>query len=115
MMRSCLASIPWWARRSQGQIGYSLSPPPQMGDAFFVEDLDSVPPDSWRHGVVLNVPIDIVKHPELEDATVLLSTEAMEEEANRAANSVNESYYRTGWDIILTMKRLLKPSIWKEK
>jgi hypothetical protein len=87
----------------------------EVPDAFFVEDLDSVPPGSWRHPVVLNVPIDIVKQPELEDATVPLSTEVMEEEANRATEVMNESFYRTGWDIMLTMKRLLKPSIWKEK
>jgi hypothetical protein len=83
--------------------------------AFFVEHLDSVPPDSWRHGVVLKDPIRIVKQPELEDATVPLSTEVMEEEANRTTEVVNESYYRTGWDIMLSMKRLMKPWFWNEK
>jgi hypothetical protein len=39
----------------------------------------------------------------------------MEEEQKRATPSVSESYDGLGWDILLTMKRFLMPSIWKEK
>jgi hypothetical protein len=46
---------------------------------------------------------------------VPLSLEGIEEEQKRATTSVNESYHRPAWDLTLTMKRFLMPSIWKEK
>jgi hypothetical protein len=82
---------------------------------FLVEGVDSLPPDSWQHDVHDDVPIDKVTPPELEDATVPLSIEVMEGQTNCATTYVNESYHRTGWEIILTMKRLVPPSFWKEK